>query len=344
MAAKTSPNFLVAIGSFSLGLLASLAYLNSAAAQTDMTGVNIAGAEFGGKILPGKHGHDYFYPSTATIDYFAAKGMNVIRVPFRWERLQPNPNGELNAAELQHLDAVVATATQRGMSVILDVHNYAAYNGKPLGTPDVPMATLAGLWGPLAARYKNNPRVIFGLMNEPKGLPTETWLQAANGAIAAIRDNDASNLILVPGNGWTGAHSWLSSSYGTPNSTVMLDVQDPLNNYAFDVHQYLDKDYSGTSPTCVSETVGVTALTRFTNWARQNGKRAFLGEFGGGTDKTCLAALDRMLLFMKQNSDVWSGWAYWAAGPWPPTYFTSIQPIDGQDRPQMNILRKYIGR
>ncbi len=85
-------------------------------------------------------------------------------------------------------------------------------------------------------------------------------------------------------------------------------------------------------------------LTAFTAWARQNGKRAFLGEFGGGTDATCLAALDRMLLFMKQNSDVWRGWTYWAAGPWPATYFTSVQPINGQDRPQMSILRKYIAQ
>jgi len=342
MATKLSRNLLRAICSSGLGLVTALAGFSTVGAQTYMTGVNIAGAEFGS--LPGYLNHTYFYPSPDTIRYFASKGMNVIRVPFRWERLQGNLNGVFDIAELEQIDATIARANRQGMRVILDVHNSAAFNGKPLGTPDIPMASLAGLWGPLAARYKNNPRVIFGLMNEPHGLPTETWLQAANGAIAAIRNNGAGNLILVPGNGWTGAHSWFNSSYGTANRIVMLGVQDPLDNYALEVHQYLDRDFSGTNPTCNSETAGVKPLRKFTNWARANGKRAFLGEFGGGRDQICLAALDRMLRHMKQNRDVWRGWTYWAGGPWSPDYFTSVQPVDGIDRPQMTILKKYIAK
>ncbi len=49
-----------------------------------------------------------------------------------------------------------------------------------------------------------NPKVIFGLMNEPHDLPTENWLTAANVAIAAIRATGATNLITVPGNAFTG--------------------------------------------------------------------------------------------------------------------------------------------
>jgi endoglucanase len=313
-------------------------------AQTPLrfTGVNIAGAEFASKKLPGKAGTDYFYPTSATIDHFSAKGMNTVRIPFLWERMQPALGADLNTAELDRLATVVSQATSRGMNVILDVHNYAAYLRQPIGSASVPTEALADLWRRLAGRFKDNKQVIFGLMNEPKGLPTETWLAAANAAIASIRQTGAKNLILVPGNGWTGAHSWFGKSYGTPNAEAMLGVVDPANNYAFEAHQYLDSNYSGTHPQCQNEQIGVTTLQRFTQWLRDHRKRGFLGEFGGGSDPVCMAALDAMLADMEKNGDVWLGWTYWAAGFWPPTYFTSVQPVNGADRPQMSVLLKHV--
>lgn len=309
-----------------------------------LTGVNIAGAEFNGRKVPGVPNRDYFYPAKTTIDYVASKGMTSIRVPFLWERMQPELNGALDADELKRLDDVVRYATSKRLYVVLDLHNYAYYRQKVIGSPDVPVTVLADVWGRLSAHFKGNALVGFGLMNEPKGLLTETWLSAANAAIAAIRNVGARNTIFVPGNGWTGAHSWLSSRYGAPNSDVMLGVIDPANNYVYEVHQYLDSNYSGTHPACRSETVGVDTLQLFTQWARQNKKRAYLGEFGVGTDTVCLNALNAMLAFIDENRDVWVGWSYWAAGAWPPSYFTSVQPVNGADRPQMSVLLNHLRR
>jgi endoglucanase len=309
-----------------------------------LTGVNIAGAEFNGRKVPGVPNRDYFYPGKSTIDYFAAKGMNSIRVPFLWERIQPQLNAELDQAELQRLEDVVRYANGKGLYVVLDLHNYGYYRQKVIGSPETPVASLADVWGRLAPRFKNNNKIGFGLMNEPKGLPTETWLAAANAAIEQIRRTGANNTVFVPGNGWTGAHSWLSRSYGTPNGDTMLGVVDPANNYVYEVHQYLDSNYSGTHPECRSETVGVDTLRAFTQWAREHKKRGYLGEFGAGADPSCLAALGAMLKFMDDNRDVWAGWSYWAAGAWPPSYFTSVQPVDGADRPQMSVLLNHVSR
>lgn len=309
-----------------------------------LSGVNIAGAEFNGRKVPGIPDHDYFYPGKTTIDYFASKGMNAIRLPFLWERLQPQLDADLDAGELQRLDSVVRYATAKGIYVVLDLHNYAYYRQKVIGSPEVPVNALAGLWSRLAPRFKDNTKVGFGLMNEPKGLPTETWLAAANAAIAEIRHGGARNVVFVPGNGWTGAHSWMSRGYGTPNADVMLGVVDPADNYVYEVHQYLDSNFSGTHPQCRNETVGVTTLKPFTDWLRQHHKRGFLGEFGAGADQTCLTALDSMLKFMDDNREVWAGWTYWAAGAWPPSYFTSVQPDAGADRPQMAVLLNHLAR
>jgi endoglucanase len=269
--------------------------------------------------------------------------MNVVRLPFRWERIQPRLGGELDAAEYRRLADTVHQATAKNLFVILDVHNYAAYRDKPIGSPDVPVAAFADLWKRLAGKFRKETQVGFGLMNEPKGLPTEAWLAAANAAIAQIRAAGANNLVFVPGNGWTGAHSWFGKSYGTPNAAVMLGVNDPGDNYVYELHQYLDSNYSGTHPECRSESAGATALTAVTDWLRQHRKRGFLGEFGAGSNPTCMAALDAMLGHIDQNRDVWRGWTYWAAGAWPARYFTSVQPVNGVDTPQMQVLLKHVG-
>jgi endoglucanase len=123
----------------------------------------------------------------------------------------------------------------------------------------------------------------------------------------------------------------------------MLGVADPSNNFAYEVHQYFNSDFTGAAADCQSVDIGVTTLMPFTRWARENRMRGFLGEFGAGSNTTCLDLLDRVLRFMSENNDVWMGWTYWAAGTrWAKDYFTSIQPIDKVDRPQMAILQKYL--
>jgi endoglucanase len=68
-------------------------------ASSLLLGVNLAGAEFGWNV-PGVFGTDYTYPTHTEIDYYAAKGMSVVRLPFLWERLQHSENGPLDGAEL----------------------------------------------------------------------------------------------------------------------------------------------------------------------------------------------------------------------------------------------------
>ncbi len=301
-------------------------------------GVSLAGGEFG--KAPGVLFKDYVYPNQKEVDYFLSKGMTTFRLPFLWERIQPELRAPLSAAELKHLAEFVSATTAKGAFVVLDLHNYARYQGKVVGSEEVPHAALADVWTRLSEAFKDNRRVIFGLMNEPHGMPTEQWKDAANAGISAIRATKATNLILVCGNGYSGGHAWAGDWYGTPNAKAMLDVKDPGNNFAFEIHQYLDSDSSGTKPIAASPTIGSERLAGVTRWLRENNRRGFLGEFASAADATSLAALDDILKHLDSNSDVWTGWTYWAAGPWwGPNYFASVEPAaDGKDRPQMATL------
>ncbi len=311
-------------------------------------GVNLAGAEFGVASdgtgqNPGTFGSAYTWPRETAADYFLSKGMNTFRVPFRWERLQRTRGAAFDLAELARMRATVNGITSRGGVVLLDPHNYARYGTAFIGSATVTDAHFADFWSRLATEFKNNPNVLFGLMNEPYGLPTEQWVTSANTAITAIRATGATNLILVPGNAWTGAHSWTQNWYGVANSVALLAIRDSGNNVAFEVHQYFDSNFSGVSNTCASTSAGAAQLGAFTQWLRTNGKKGFLGEFATGTSATCLTALENLLSYLDANSDVYLGWTWWAAGPWWGTAWTSLEPTStGADTPQMDVLERHL--
>jgi aryl-phospho-beta-D-glucosidase BglC (GH1 family) len=313
-----------------------------------MLGVNLSGAEYG-PVINARYGYDYIYPSNQEIDYYAFKQMKIIRVPLQWERMQPTLNGFLDPAELGRLKALVTYANSKGMMVVIDSHDYGFRNigstAFEVGVaPEVPASALADFWGRVAAEFKGKS-VLYGLMNEPHSQSATEWLPVINASIAAIRNAGATEKILVPGTYWDGAHSWVSSD----NDTVIgANTVDPLNNYAFEVHQYLDSNSSGSSSTAVSTTIGVERLIKITEWARANNKDLFLGEFGAANNATALAALDNMVRYMDSNTDVWIGATYWAGGPWWGEYMFTIEPKDlktlgngATDRAQMDILEKY---
>lgn len=71
--------------------------------------------------------------------------MNVFRIPFKWERVQPTLGQDLDVAYTGKLDAVVSYATGKGIWVLLDVHKYVTEMNKMrlliyrifLATPDL---------------------------------------------------------------------------------------------------------------------------------------------------------------------------------------------------------------
>jgi endoglucanase len=331
-------------------------------ASMEYTGVNLSGAEFGQTNLPGTFGTDYTYPTDAEVDYFVGKGMNTFRLPFRWERLQNSQNAALNAAELSRMTSFVNYATSQGANVILDPHNFARYFPSPASNfqgsttgvvgGDVPDSSFANFWSQVAADFKNNSHVIFNLMNEPANLNTDQWVGAANAAIAAIRATGATNLILVPGNRFTGAWTWdTSDANGRSNADAMLDIVDPGNNFAFDVHQYFDSDGSGTHSSILGNNpmLGVQRLTDFTNWLDANNRRGFLGEFavdnikiGDGPSQVGDELVTNMLNYMSSDPN-WLGWTWWGGGPWWSTNsLFHIDPVDGVDENSMTMLEPFL--
>jgi endoglucanase len=320
------------IGLFSLLLCfetqTSWAAQRATADKVCLRGVNVAGAEFG--ELPGRYGFDYAYPQDDTIKSLAQLGFTAIRLPVRWERLQPQLNRPLDQAEMGRLDMVVASIRSAGLWAVLDLHNYGYYNKSRLGSAAVPGPTLADLWRRLANHFRREPFIAFDLMNEPYDLPARDWLDAANAAVAAIRSVGATQLILVSGTAYSGAHSWSEDLPVGNNGRTMLGLRDPRNNFAYEVHQYLDADFSGRSPACENGPSALKAIEAMTEWLANNGKRGFLGEVGASSQTECIAALSAILQQINNDRENWIGWTAWAAGErWPSDYPFNLQPGSG---------------
>jgi endoglucanase len=322
---------------------ATIAPLPISSTSIKLKAINLSGAEYSSSDVHAAVNVKYTYPNNAEIDYYQSKGFTAIRLPFSGPRLQPVNMGELNLVELARIKAVVDYAASKRMYVILDPHDYGAkydssvQKSRMIATKDgLPASQFGNFWKRVALAFKAYPNVIFGIMNEPHVQTAAQWKAAADYAIYGIRKAGAKQLILIPGTNWTAAWAWEKSG----NAAVWQGYSGH-GAVAFEVHQYLDSDSSGTHSTC-STGKTARALDNISAWARANKVKLFLGETGWAQNDTCLAEGAAMAKYMGTNSDVWMGLAYWSGGKWvSQKYMFMLTPSSlttPVDKPQMKAI------
>lgn len=307
-------------------------YTRDLAGPPQMFGVNLAGAEFSSGA--------YWPDTAATWDYYKGKGLTLIRLPFKWERIQTTINGAVNFTKL---DQVVALAAARDMKVILDLHNYNNYNGNQVGTAAVPHSALANVWSQIADHFKNEPAIYgYDLMNEPGGT-LENWAAAAQTTVNAIRKKDTTHYVFIEGMSYANASKW-------PNVSGALDIHDPAGRLIYSAHSYWDTLHAppnyGSDGTYASSEVGtatsgVNHVAPFVQWLQTRPyAHGHIGEYGTPNDYNVASwnlALDGFLTYLKANNI--SG-TYWAGGAWN-VYQLMCEPrplVGGADKPQMAVL------
>ncbi|MGH8042920.1 MAG: glycoside hydrolase family 5 protein [Rudaea sp.] len=289
---------------------------------------------------------DYPVYDTRLIDYFASKRMTAFRFLFSWEAMQSTLNGPIPAAAngnykdyFDNYKRIVDYATNtQGIQVVIEPWQAdsgggaggARWRGDLVGSAQVPISAFADFWSRMAALFKDNPRVAFGLVNEPNSMSTTTWFTAAQAAITAIRNAGSTQTIFVPGNGYTAASSWTadyydtdatqhSNAYGWLNANGDgMPLTDPLNNIVIEVHTYLDPDQCACGPNAdeiTSVTAARTQIAVTLNWATANGYKMYLGEIGmyAGNPGAAAAWADYVDYF-GTNAGPIVGFTWWAGG------------------------------
>ncbi|MEO1973689.1 MAG: glycoside hydrolase family 5 protein [Pirellulaceae bacterium] len=355
--------------------LTSLAWANSSAWCSQVVasesafagghfGINIAGAEFGTELdqfcneSPGRCGYDYTYGEKSTVAFFCNQRLPLIRIPFRWERIQPRLGGPLNLEELSRLGRRVSWVHQSGGQVVLDVHNYARFflrvdgvirecvideTAAGTGPPAVSRSDLGDLWQRLAEVFRDNPTVVgYGLMNEPHDLPSGRWKDISNYVVQRIRNVDRRTSVIVAGDGWSN-----SANFARINGEQAW-VNDPADNVVYEAHCYFDHDFSGTYRWSFDKELhhdpqaahrGRTRLVPFLDWCTRNGVRGFIGEFGVPSSENWLSVLGEFAAILRHRG---VAACYWAAGEFWGNYPLSIQPYGGHKQPQHAALLKLL--
>lgn len=238
-------------------------------------GISVCGGEFGeapsdtteeadnfSNTNPGVYGDAYHYDLAETFQYLAGRGLTLVRIPFRWERLQPRLGERLDAAELTRLKDVVRRARAArtpalpgGLKVILDMHNFGAYYRSERGNPkkgirrDIGLGEVTGeqfadVWQRISNEFKADPEVFYGLMCEPVDAETADrlncevrtpavvrWEKASQEATNVIRRNGDKKLVVVSGYCYSGVTDWAVQH---PNKWI----DDRDNNHIYEAHHY----------------------------------------------------------------------------------------------------------
>ena len=127
-----------------------------------------------------------------------------------------------------------------------------------------------------------------------------------------------------------------------------------LSNIIINVHQYFDRDYSGTQSQCLTDlnTIGDQGfnLESFTEYLRQNDFKAMVTEFGTGSDQeSCSIALKQFFDYMKNNSAKnkdygFIGWTMWSAGHgWGQYQLRVVPATEKKDESyHMQVAKNYL--
>ena len=357
-------------------------------------GINLAGLEggFGG----GPTGSDNDWPRTngpkpvhnyptfkpQLLDYYHSKNIKVIRLMFSWDRMQSQLWGTVPdpipgyAQYFANFKQIVDYATSLGITVIIEPWQAnpsggtggAMWLGQLVGDSPahVDRYAFADFWQKLAAIFKGNPLVEYGLVNEPNHMSTMSWWTTAQKCIDYIRAAGATTTIYVPGNGYTAASRWTDKSVDTDtpqqsNADAWLHVNDgaplfdPLNKCVAEVHLYMDQNADGEGndvpvgtkdehgkdgrgKAVVSRTIARERLKAAMDEAQARGYSMFVGEVAvwanaHGTPTGQEAWADFIDYIENPKPPAFVGYTWWAGG-WPeywpddkPPHF-SVSPVD----------------
>jgi endoglucanase len=232
-------------------------------------------------------------------------GCNILRVPFNQDFALRGRGGRSGEEYRAALDQIIYWASMFGAYTLLDLQWLDAdriYGGNRNFVAPLPNVESIELWTLLAARYKDEPAVLYDIFTEPhdrldddpfplnrddgstypaeqRAVTVSEWQPWARRLIRAIRTESPNAVAFVAGT------NWAYDLRGMP-----MD----LPNVVYSSHVYPNKgdDWSGAFGD-LSRSVPV-----------------FLGEFGGRDTPEELDFVRRLVVYAQNNGIGWAAWSW----------------------------------
>lgn len=282
-------------------------------------------------------GDDRLYsPTLAREDFKNIRGWgsNVVRIPLNasyWVKTA----GSYNAGYPEMVDSVIARARSQGLDVVIDMHFSDRGDPANKGYRLERMADAnhgIQFWKEVAARYKNDGRIIFELYNEPHDISWETWRNggpSGDGFMTAgyqqlyeaVRSTGAQNLVIVNGLNW---------GYDMSQAANHM-----LNGYniIYGTHVY---DWPEKQPVRWDQDFGYLAAK----------VPVMIGEFG--TTNCGTSYYQWVMDYADQKNIHWIGWAWYAPPADRPDLTCSFAALlskwDGTPSPMGAVVKAHMAK
>jgi endoglucanase len=311
------------------------------AALRFMRGVNM------GNYLEAPPGQDWGSHYT-TNDFINARsqGFDHIRIPIGWNYYAgPAPDYTITNSFFSPVDFMVTNALNRGLAVIVNIHNWNEFATNALANTN----EFYAIWSQIAAHYSNSPpQVAFELINEPNGSGSATSIlnPIYAEAIHRIRLSNPTRTIFVDPGQWNSI-SELNNILLPDNDTNLIVTVHCYDPFYF-THQgatWPGPDtattgvlFPGPPPTPLSPAAGVAdyvtnwfadynslpaegnpssplafrAKLQFAaQWAAYYGRPVHVGEFGSYTTADPVSRAHFYTEFRSATEALGLGWAMW---------------------------------
>jgi len=284
---------------------------NSAGKAVRLKGVNIMGYEYS------PEGDHVAVSVTHALDW----NPSILRLPINQDYWMGY--GATASTYRAAIDSVVKTAAAKDCYVIVDLHwSDAGQWGKNNGQHNMPDDNTVTAWSDIAAHYKDNPAVLFGVYNEPHDIEWPLWRDGGmvtndkntngqltglnyhtpgiQGLIDTIRKTGAGNVLVVGGIGYAGTLDGVVKSpadggFRPWDPGPGGKQKKPNQNILYDAHIY---------PFSYTDWDGRVTV------AANAGLPVYIGEFGGRR-KDGTAWDDKMINWIESHNYSATAWCFY---------------------------------
>jgi len=223
-------------------------------------------------------------------------------------------SNQLDPQWLQSLDTVVKQATDAGLNVILDEHDF-----HPCAQDAAVCRTkLLAFWSQIAPRYKDAPSsVFFEILNEPNGeLTSDKWNSLLSDALTVIRQSNPKRTVVIgPARGnYFQALADLRIPQDDPNIIVTVHYYNPFR-FTHQGAPWVKSEIKTQTGVAWGDKTDRTKMYHefdvIADWATAHHRPILLGEFGAYDVAPMQYRLAWTIAVVNAAEKRHFAWAYW---------------------------------
>ncbi len=205
-------------------------------------------------------------------DLYRDAGFDCVRIPVRWDKhtAVQGPYA-VDQTWMDRVEEVVDWGLSRDLFIIINAH-HDDWIKENYDDPDM-RARFDSIWSQISVRFRDkSEKLIFEILNEPKGLTKSQNDDMHRRIISIIRKINPTRLIIFQGNEWGGSDELIAAEI--PDDDYVIGSFHSYDPYQFGLLG------NGTWGSALDFSTLEAKFISVKNWSDANQVPVFLGEFG----------------------------------------------------------------